>query len=62
MGLRLGARVRRACDLLGFEGVPLRAIQRITGHVTLVALERYLDIGSAEAYQSQAVVMGQLFT
>jgi integrase/recombinase XerD len=43
-------------------GVPLRAIQRITGHATLAALERYLDIGSAEAYQSQAAVMAQLFS
>lgn len=43
-------------------GVPLRAIQRITGHATLAALERYLDVGSAEAYQSQVAVMAQLFT
>lgn len=46
---------------LHLSGVPLRAIQRVTGHATLAALERYLDIGSAEAFESQQVVMGQLF-
>ena len=28
MGLRLGARVRRACDLLGFEGVSTHTFRR----------------------------------
>lgn len=46
---------------LHLAGVPLRAIQRITGHATLAALERYLDVGSAEAFESQQVVMGKLF-
>lgn len=42
--------------------VPLRAIQRITGHSSLASLERYLDIGSAEAFQSQQLVMAELFS
>lgn len=46
---------------LHLAGVPLRAIQRITGHATLAALERYLDVGSAEAFESQQLVMGELF-
>ncbi|HEY9877955.1 MAG TPA: tyrosine-type recombinase/integrase [Leptolyngbyaceae cyanobacterium] len=46
---------------LHLGGVPLRAIQRITGHATLAALERYLDIGSAEAFENQQVVMAKLF-
>lgn len=46
---------------LHLAGVPLRAIQRITGHATLSALEKYLDIGGAEAFGSQAAVMAELF-
>ncbi|MEM1307929.1 MAG: tyrosine-type recombinase/integrase [Cyanobacteria bacterium P01_H01_bin.153] len=41
-------------------GVPLRAIQRITGYKSLSALERYLDISAMEAaVQQQAVLDGQ---
>lgn len=47
---------------LHLAGVPLRAIQRVTGHATLAALERYLDIGSTEAFESQQAVMAKLFT
>lgn len=46
---------------LHLAGVPLRAIQRITGHATLAALERYLDVGSAEAFENQQAVMAKLF-
>ncbi|HEY9761190.1 MAG TPA: tyrosine-type recombinase/integrase [Trichocoleus sp.] len=46
---------------LHLAGVPLRAIQRITGHATLAALERYLDIGSTEAFENQQMVMAKLF-
>ena len=71
--------LRRACDLLGFEGVSthtfrrsmathlhlrgvsLRAIQRITGHATLAALERYLDISGLEAATQQQAVLNALF-
>lgn len=42
-------------------GVPLRAIQRITGHKDLASLEKYLDIGSAEAFDMQGKVMDELF-
>lgn len=46
---------------LHLAGVPLRSIQRITGHSTLAMLERYLDIGSAEAFESQQTILNRLF-
>ena len=44
MGLRLGARVRRALDLFEFKGVPLRQIMAITGHASLASLTSYLNL------------------
>lgn len=46
---------------LHLSGVSLRAIQRITGHATLAALERYLDMAGAEAAQQQQSVLDTLF-
>ncbi|MGF1517917.1 MAG: tyrosine-type recombinase/integrase [Nodosilinea sp.] len=42
-------------------GVSLRAIQRITGHATLAALERYLDVSGLEAAVQQQKVLNHLF-
>lgn len=52
---------RSQATALHKAGVPLRAIQRITGHSTLASLERYLDIGGAEAFDLQEQVMTELF-
>ena len=46
---------------LHLNGVPLRAIQRITGHATLAALERYLDVIGREAAEQQQSVLDALF-
>jgi integrase/recombinase XerD len=46
---------------LHLRGVSLRAIQRITGHATLAALERYLDISGLEAATQQQAVLNALF-
>lgn len=46
---------------LHISGVSLRAIQRITGHATLAALERYLDVSGQEAAQAQQQVLNGLF-
>ncbi|MGB3312327.1 MAG: site-specific integrase [Nodosilinea sp.] len=46
---------------LHLAGVSLRAIQRITGHATLAALERYLDVSGLEAAAQQQAVLNQLF-
>jgi len=46
---------------LHLAGVPLRAIQRITGHATLAALEQYLDIERREASQQHQKVLDGLF-
>lgn len=46
---------------LHLAGVPLRAIQRVTGHATLAALEQYLDIGRREASQQHQTVLNELF-
>lgn len=60
-GVSLHSFRRSQATHLHLAGVPLRAIQRITGHATLAALERYLDVGSQEAASSQQEVMSQLF-
>jgi integrase/recombinase XerD len=44
------------------QNVPLRAIQRITGHSTLSSLEAYLDVGRQYASEQQQLVLDQLFT
>ncbi|MEY3300224.1 MAG: hypothetical protein RLZZ597_3484 [Cyanobacteriota bacterium] len=46
---------------LHLQGVSLRAIQRITGHATLAALERYLDVSGLEAATQQQAVLNALF-
>ncbi|MBD2261133.1 site-specific integrase [Pseudanabaena sp. FACHB-2040] len=46
---------------LHLAGVPLRSIQRVTGHFTLASLERYLDIGSAEAFSQHQEMLDKLF-
>ncbi len=46
---------------LHLQGVSLRAIQRITGHATLAALERYLDVSGLEAATQQQAVLDALF-
>lgn len=46
---------------LHLAGVPLRSIQRLTGHSTLASLERYLDIGSAEAFSQHQETLDKLF-
>lgn len=46
---------------LHLAGVSLRAIQRITGHATLAALERYLDVSGLEAAVQQQAVLDSLF-
>ncbi len=46
---------------LHLKGVSLRAIQRCTGHATLAALERYLDISGLEAATQQQQVLNALF-
>lgn len=46
---------------LHLAGVSLRAIQRITGHATLAALERYLDVSGIEAATQQQAVLDSLF-
>lgn len=43
------------------KGVPLRAIAQITGHSSLAALERYLDISRKEAAQKHHSVLDELF-
>lgn len=60
-GVSLHSFRRSQATHLHQAGVPLRAIQRITGHASLSALERYLDIGSQEAFDSQSAVMASLF-
>jgi len=60
-GVSLHSFRRSQATHLHLAGVPLRAIQRITGHATLSALERYLDVGGQEAASSQQAVMSQLF-
>ena len=47
---------------LHIAGVPLRAIQRITGHNTLAALEQYLDIERREASRHHQAVLNNLFS
>ncbi len=47
---------------LHLAGMPLRAIQRITGHATLAALEQYLDIERKEASQQHQAVLDRLFS
>ncbi len=46
---------------LHLAGMPLRGIQRITGHATLAALEQYLDIERKEASQQHQAVLDRLF-
>ncbi len=46
---------------LHLNGVPLRAVQRITGHATLAALERYLDVSGREAAEHHQSVLNALF-
>lgn len=46
---------------LHLAGVSLRAIQRVTGHATLAALEKYLDVSGQEAATQQQAVMAELF-
>ncbi len=46
---------------LHLKGVSLRSIQRCTGHATLAALERYLDISGLEAATQQQQVLNALF-
>ena len=46
---------------LHLNGVSLRAIQRVTGHATLAALERYLDVSGLEAAGAQQAVLDRLF-
>ena len=46
---------------LHLAGMPLRGIQRITGHATLAALEQYLDIERKEASQHHQAVLDRLF-
>lgn len=46
---------------LHLAGVPLRAIQQITGHATLSALEQYLDIGRIEAIAQHQTVLDRIF-
>lgn len=46
---------------LHLQGVSLRSIQRITGHATLAALERYLDVSGMEAATQQQAVLDALF-
>lgn len=46
---------------LHLAGVSLRTIQRITGHATLAALERYLNVSGIEAATQQQVVLDTLF-
>ena len=60
-GVSLHSFRRSQATHLHLAGVPLRAIQRITGHATLSALERYLDVGGQEAASSQQAVMSRLF-
>jgi integrase/recombinase XerD len=60
-GVSLHSFRRSQATHLHQAGIPLRAIQRITGHSSLASLERYLDVGGAEAASSQAIVMGRLF-
>lgn len=52
---------RSAATHLHLQGVPLRAIQKTTGHATLSSLERYLDIGAAEAAAAQQAALDRLF-
>lgn len=40
---------RSAATTLHRKGVPLQAIARVTGHATLSALQRYLDVHAEEA-------------
>lgn len=60
-GVSLHSFRRSQATHLHQAGVPLRAIQRITGHTSLSALERYLDVGIKEAFDSQSAVMARLF-
>lgn len=60
-GVSLHSFRRSQATHLHQAGVPLRAIQRITGHASLATLERYLDIGSKEAFDNQQIVMARLF-
>lgn len=60
-GVSLHSFRRSQATHLHLAGVPLRAIQRITGHATLAALERYLDVGGQEAASNQQEVMSRLF-
>ncbi len=46
---------------LHLNGVSLRAIQRVTGHASLAALERYLDVSGLEAAGAQQAVLDRLF-
>ena len=46
---------------LHMQGVPLRAIQKITGHATLSALEQYLDIDRQEAAEQHHAALDRLF-
>ena len=46
---------------LHVNGVSLRAIQRVTGHASLAALERYLDVSGLEAAGAQQAVLDRLF-
>lgn len=56
-GVSLHSFRRSQATHLHQAGVPLRAIQRITGHKSLSALERYLDISGAEAAASQQAAL-----
>lgn len=56
-GVSLHSFRRSQATHLHQAGVPLRAIQRITGHKSLSALERYLDISAVEAAASQQAAL-----
>lgn len=56
-GVSLHSFRRSQATHLHQAGVPLRAIQRITGHKSLSALERYLDISGTEAAEQQQAAL-----
>lgn len=47
---------------LDSAGVGMRTIQRITGHKSLGNLERYLDVSTEQAFETQRDTISQLFT
>ena len=47
---------RTALTKMHNEGIPLRVIQRISGHKTLQALQRYLEVGEEQVESAIAVL------